>query len=220
VPCGTSTGVLLEVKRIEVVNRLRKDMVLATISNYSVDYDARNIYSRVHHHMNELCSINNLDDIFIKKFDTLDDALSDALQEHCNLWAPGIEIVSVRVTKPRIPESIRRNYEAFELEKSKLLVAVQEQRVRVQEAQTESKRAIIEANKIKSVSQINSEKRVSEKRASAAMNLISIQTELARDKAFTDAEFCTLLLFLLPPICNCLFLLLLTYRPHIYAQTN
>jgi hypothetical protein len=32
------------------------------------------------------------------------------LQKVCNVWAPAIEILAVRVTKPRIPEQIKRNY--------------------------------------------------------------------------------------------------------------
>jgi erlin len=35
----------------------------------------------------------------------------------------------VRVTKPKIPEQIRKNYELMEAEKSKLLIAAQHQKV-------------------------------------------------------------------------------------------
>ena len=49
--------------------------------------------------------------VYISKFDTLDESLRDALQSDINSWAPGIEIVAIRVTKPRIPEKIRLNYE-------------------------------------------------------------------------------------------------------------
>lgn len=44
--------------------------------------------------------------------------------------APGLIIQAVRVTKPKIPESIRKNYELMEAEKSKLLIAAQHQKVR------------------------------------------------------------------------------------------
>ena len=38
----------------------------------------------------------------------------------CTRYAPGIEILSVRVTKPTIPESIRRNFEQMEEERTKV----------------------------------------------------------------------------------------------------
>ena len=57
--------------------------------------------------------------------------------------APGLFIQAVRVTKPKIPENIRRNYEAMEAEKTKLLIAEQRQRVVEKEAETERRRAVI-----------------------------------------------------------------------------
>ena len=46
--------------------------------------------------------------------------MKDALQGDCTRYAPGIEIISVRVTKPTIPESIRRNFEQMEEERTKV----------------------------------------------------------------------------------------------------
>ena len=46
--------------------------------------------------------------------------MKDALQGVCTLYAPGIEIMSVRVTKPTIPESIRRNFDQLEEERTKV----------------------------------------------------------------------------------------------------
>lgn len=47
--------------------------------------------------------------------------MKDALQADCTRYAPGIEILSVRITKPSIPESIRRNFENMEQERTKVL---------------------------------------------------------------------------------------------------
>lgn len=57
--------------------------------------------------------------------------------------APGLFIQAVRVTKPKIPENIRRNYESMEAEKTKLLIAEQRQHVVEKEAETERRRAVI-----------------------------------------------------------------------------
>ena len=46
-----------------------------------------------------------------------------ALQFDCDKWAPGIEIIAIRVTKPRIPESLLKNYEKIESAKTNLLIA-------------------------------------------------------------------------------------------------
>jgi erlin len=61
----------------------------------------------------------------IEKFDTLDEELMVSLQSGCQEWAPGIEIISIRVTKPSIPQSIQEAYNKLELEKSNVLIASQ-----------------------------------------------------------------------------------------------
>ena len=45
--------------------------------------------------------------------------------------APGLLVQAVRVTKPKIPEAIRQNYESMEGEKTKLLISTQKQKVGV-----------------------------------------------------------------------------------------
>lgn len=34
----------------------------------------------------------------------------ESLREDNRLWAPGIEIIAIRITKPQIPEAIRKSY--------------------------------------------------------------------------------------------------------------
>ena len=67
-----------------------------------------------------------MQEVFIDKFDSLDEQLANALQEGCDKWAPGIEIIAIRVTKPRIPESLLLNYEKIESSKTQLLIAEQD----------------------------------------------------------------------------------------------
>ena len=45
--------------------------------------------------------------------DQIDENLKLALQSDLTVLAPGLFIQAVRVTKPKIPEQIRQNYEAM-----------------------------------------------------------------------------------------------------------
>jgi len=49
--------------------------------------------------------------VYIDLFDQIDENLKTALQRDLNEMAPGLYIQAVRVTKPKIPETIRKNYE-------------------------------------------------------------------------------------------------------------
>jgi hypothetical protein len=43
----------------------------------------------------------------IEKFEILDEMLMQALHKDLKKWVPGLEILSIRVTKPQIPKRIK-----------------------------------------------------------------------------------------------------------------
>lgn len=191
VPCGTSGGVMIYFDRIEVVNFLISNAVYDIVKNFTADYDKALIFNKIHHELNQFCSVHTLQEVYIELFDQIDENLKLALQQDLNEMAPGLIIQAVRVTKPNIPESIRRNYELMESEKTKLLIAAQKQKVVEKEAETERKKAVIEAEKVAQVAQIKYGQKVMEKETEKQISEIEDSAFLAREKARADAEFYT-----------------------------
>nr|XP_055055634.1 erlin-2 isoform X1 [Misgurnus anguillicaudatus] len=191
VPCGTSGGVMIYFDRIEVVNFLVPSAVYGIVRNFTADYDKALIFNKVHHELNQFCSVHSLQEVYIGLFDQIDENLKLTLQEDLTNMAPGLIIQAVRVTKPNIPESIRRNYELMEGERTKLLVAAQTQKVVEKEAETERKKAVIEAEKVAQVSEIKFGQKVMEKETEKKISEIEDSAFLARQKAKADAEFYT-----------------------------
>ncbi|XVE74339.1 hypothetical protein DITRI_Ditri12bG0009200 [Diplodiscus trichospermus] len=189
IPCGTKGGVMINFEKIEVVNRLRKDYVYETLLNYGVHYDNTWIYDKIHHEINQFCSSHTLQQVYIDVFDQIDEKMKDALQSDCTRYAPGIEILSVRVTKPTIPDSIRRNYEQMEEERTKVLISIEGQKVAEKEAETQKKMAISEAEKTATVSKILMEQKLMEKESARWQEEIENQMYMAREKSLADAHF-------------------------------
>lgn len=187
IPCGTSGGVMISFDKVEVVNRLQKALVHDTIKNYTVNYDKTWIFDKIHSEINQFCSSHTLEEVYITMFDTLDEHLSKTLQTDCDIWAPGIEIIAVRVTKPRVPDLIKRNFELMEGERTKLKIAVEAQKVAEKEAETRRKQATIEAQMYADVSKIEYEKKVSEMEAKQRMEIIQDEISLQRVKKAADA---------------------------------
>ncbi|XP_066259837.1 erlin-1-like [Euwallacea similis] len=189
VPCGTSGGVMIYFDRIEVVNYLNVNSVMDIVRNYTADYDKTLIFNKIHHELNQFCSIHTLHEVYIDLFDQIDENLKQALQRDLVEMAPGIIIQAVRVTKPKIPETIRKNYELMEGEKTKLLISIEHQKVVEKDAETDRKRALIEAEKIALVSKIQFDQKIMEKESVQRMSQIEDEIHLAREKALADAEF-------------------------------
>ncbi|XP_010602989.1 erlin-2 isoform X3 [Fukomys damarensis] len=214
VPCGTSGGVMIYFDRIEVVNFLVPNAVYDIVKNYTADYDKALIFNKIHHELNQFCSVHTLQEVYIELFDQIDENLKLALQQDLTSMAPGLVIQAVRVTKPNIPEAIRRNYELMESEKTKLLIAAQKQKVVEKEAETERKKALIEAEKVAQVAEITYGQKVMEKETEKRISEIEESCHqphaivsswslhplppldaafLAREKAKADAECYTAL---------------------------
>ncbi|KAI4328540.1 hypothetical protein L6164_020886 [Bauhinia variegata] len=189
IPCGTKGGVMISFGKIEVVNRLHKDFVYETLLNYGVHYDKTWIYDKIHHEINQFCSSHTLQQVYIDVFDQIDEKMKEALQVDCTRHAPGIEIISVRVTKPTIPDSIRRNFEQMEEERTKVLIAIEKQRVAEKEAETHKKMAISEAEKNANVSKIIMEQRLLEKDGDRRQQEIENRMYIDREKSLADADF-------------------------------
>merc|ERR1719367_1333351 len=94
----------------------------------------------------------------------------------------GLKVLAVRVTKPKIPASIQKNYELMEAEKTKLLISTQRQKVI-------EKEAVIEAEKEASVAKIQYERKISEKQSLKQMAKIEDEMHLDKEKSRTDAEY-------------------------------
>lgn len=189
IPCGTKGGVMIYFDKIEVVNRLRKNYVYDTILNYGVTYDKTWIYDKIHHEINQFCSAHTLQDVYIDKFDQIDENMKEALQKDCTIYAPGIEIINVRVTKPTIPAIIARNYEQMEEERTKVLIAMERQKVVEKEAETEMKMAVTSAEKDALVSKIRMEQIIMEKESIKMQQIIENEMYLNREKSLADSNF-------------------------------
>eukprot|EP01029_Cantina_marsupialis_P029676 TRINITY_DN781999_c0_g1_i1.p1 TRINITY_DN781999_c0_g1~~TRINITY_DN781999_c0_g1_i1.p1 ORF type:complete len:325 (-),score=99.96 TRINITY_DN781999_c0_g1_i1:179-1153(-) len=191
IPCGTSGGVMVNFDKIEVVNRLDADHVYKTVKDYTEDYDKTWIFDKIHHEINQFCSSHTLNEIYIELFDTLDESLAQALQKDCNTWDTGINIIAVRVTKPRIPRAIQQNFENMEAEKTRLMIAQAHQRVVEKESETEKKKATIAAAKQAEVSEILMKMEIAKKEAQATIAKIENTMHEERERSFADAEFYT-----------------------------
>ncbi|XP_060038695.1 erlin-2 isoform X3 [Erinaceus europaeus] len=71
VPCGTSGGVMIYFDRIEVVNFLVPNAVYDIVKNYTADYDKALIFNKIHHELNQFCSVHTLQEVYIELFGLL-----------------------------------------------------------------------------------------------------------------------------------------------------
>ncbi|ETE62532.1 Erlin-1 [Ophiophagus hannah] len=200
VPCGTSGGVMIYIDRIEVMNVLAPYAVYDVVRNYTADYDKALIFNKIHHELNQFCSIHTLQEVYIELFDQIDENLKLALQQDLNTMAPGLTIQMYSCAEDgdnfiemtfQVGSSRSRFLLCREAEKTKLLIATQKQKVVEKEAETERRKAVIEAEKIAQVAKIQFQQKVMETLTEKRISELEDAAYLARQKAKADAEYYT-----------------------------
>ena len=160
-----------------------------TVRNYSSTYAKTWIEDPIHHEVNQICSRNGLNDIFIEKFGELDEMLKAAITATTQQWVPGIEIVAVRVTKPSIPRNIQVQYERIERARSQLLVLEKQRKNVLKKAEIKASKLIATERKALEVSKIEVARRIEVARSEAQIQSIQDQVHVDRMKARADAAY-------------------------------
>ena len=181
VPCGTKDGIMSEFERVEVVNTLHKEKAHSIVKAYGADYDVVWIHDKIHHEINKFCSNKTLREVYVDDFATLDQSLESALQSDLDRYVNGVTVIAVRMTKPTIPESIRRNYEAMEEQRTAALVAMRTHEVVERELETERVRVVSTARKHAEEAEIKSDTEARRARLQA-------ETRSYEDKLTADSK--------------------------------
>jgi len=111
----------------------------------------------------------------------------EALQKDCDKWAPGIDILFIRITKSKIPPTIAKNYEMIEYLKAMRMIAIEEQRVIETKAETQRRveqiTALMEAdvNTIKMAREIDQTKKLLLKQELINTIIIEKEKTLAKE---------------------------------------
>lgn len=154
VECGTNDGLKLMFDSIEVGNILDPKYVYNTTSRFGVHYDQHLVTDLVRHQTNVICSKKSAHQIAIEEFDYLDDLMKDFIQSENDRQESGLRINFVRLSKPKLPASIEKNYLALAEERTmKKVLEEKKERIR-----TEKESELIVAEKDNEIRVKNSEK--------------------------------------------------------------
>lgn len=177
VQCGSKDGSIHWIDSIEIGNTLHPYSVYDTVKKYGINYDQKLIMNKVRHQTNVICSKLDTYDIFVTKFDQLDDMLLRFLQDEQDRLKTGITIDYVRLTKPKLPKDQADTYEG--ISKQQIQQKLEEERTKTNRLIAANSKAETEAKVDRDIIDADGKLQVTKKEAEA---------HLATEKAKTDAE--------------------------------
>ena len=148
VDCMSNEGLRLVFENIEIGNQLNESFVIETASRFGPHYDNYLVTDLVRHQINVICSKQSANELAITKFSELDDLLKEFIQEENDKQSTGLTINFVRLTKPRMPPSVEKNYLALAEEKT-LKQVLEEKKIRKQTEKETEMIVAIKDNEIK-----------------------------------------------------------------------
>jgi hypothetical protein len=192
--CMTNEGLGLSFDTIEVGNQLTEDSVLSTVSRFGPQYDKYLVTDLVRHQVNVICSKKSAHQLAIEQFDELDDLLKNFIQEENDRQNTGLIINFVRLTKPKLPPSIEKNYLALAEEKTmKKVVEERTHRIRTEKesemivAQKDNEIKVANAQKTNEVMIMNMRSKREEQQINNQMIIESAQANAEKIKLEADA---------------------------------
>jgi len=190
VPCGTNSGVNIKFDKIEVVNQLEKKSVYETIKNYTVDYDKTLIFDKINHEMNQFCSKHTLQQVYIEQFDKLDEILTETLQASLDVYAPGVTIRNIRLSKPIVPPEVEKNYKEIVVYQTEMLKAKTESERNLQMVQLENIRSLerLKSSQEQTMAQLKSDQEKKLAEIEANKNHKLAETRASHEKKLAEIE--------------------------------
>jgi len=190
VKCGAGDGTLLIFPEVEIGNYLKYEYVYRTVKRFGEDYDNYLVKDKVRAQINVICSGMSSQDIYIDKFDTLDDLLIDYLQAvNDNETESGVVVQFVRMSKPILPRTLQENYDKIANEKTAKKVAEETTKRLAQEHHNEMMTATAEVDRRRAVSEMENQIILSRAKAEAESLFVRKEQEALGNKLLHTPEF-------------------------------
>lgn len=140
VECGSSKGGSATLT-IDVVNQLTdtRECIYRVVKNHGLEYDKPLIFDYVPSEVLQFCKNYELDEIYTKRFDELDEILLEKLRD--NVKSYGLEkclsIKRVRMERPKLSDEMKKSFERTESLKKQQEHAKEEAKTKDIKAKTE-----------------------------------------------------------------------------------
>lgn len=100
VQCGTSDGITLVFPTIEIHNLLPAEYAREMFLRYGPDYDEMTIFNNVKFFVGQICAGLTAEEVYLKKYNELDEKLNHLLAEYQLNKKTGIQVTKVKFYKP------------------------------------------------------------------------------------------------------------------------
>ena len=187
----TKDGIKTRFDNVQVISGVKPEKVVALVKKYGLEFHETMVFDRIKEEIRIFCANHTIDEVYSTMFLDIVKKVQDKTKETImKLGEGGITIKHLAISKPDIPEDIANNYKDVKVQWTMQLVATQQQKTEKIKKETESIKAVADAERSKKVQEIDIQKHTLKAVADAERSQKVQEIEINKQtlKAVADAE--------------------------------
>jgi len=180
----TRDGIENSFEKIQVLSNVEIGSLIPLVKKFGLGFREVLIFDRIAEELRIFCANHTIDEVYNSMFldmvGHIKDNVEDSISRLGEKGIIGVKILNLVIPKPDIPPDIAANYKAVKVQWTEQLVATQQQKTEKIKKETESIKAILDAERERDVLEIDIEKQLLEKEGEQKRN--AIQNQIIKDR--------------------------------------
>jgi len=157
------------------------------VKKFGLEFHETLVFDRIFEELRIFCANHTVDEVYNSMFlDIVDTVSKNVVDTIENLGEGGIKVYHLTVPKPQIPLDIAKNYKEVKVQWTEQLVATQQQKTEKIKKETETIKAVADAERQKRVLQIDIQKEILRKEGE--QKLSTLENEILKDRLRSKAD--------------------------------
>lgn len=184
----TKDGLSIVFHSIQVITLVHTDKVIQLVKKFGVEFSKPLVYDRIKERLRTYCANQTIDDVYVTRFLDIVSEVKPRVQDDINrlMENNSISILSLVIPKPDIPADIEENYKKVKVQWTEQLVAEQQQKTEKIKKETESIKAVLDAEREKKVLEIEIQKDLLQ--IEGERNVSSLNNAITKEKEENQAR--------------------------------
>ena len=185
----TKDGIQNTFHNIQVISDVEPQSLVNLVKRFGLEFHETMVFDRVSEELRIFCANHTVDEVYNTMFlDIVEVVTVGVVDTIKTLGNGGIKIYHLTIPKPQIPPDIAKNYKEVKVQWTEQLVATQKQKTEKIKKDTETIKAVADAERQKQVLQIDIQKEILRKEGEQKLSSVENQILKDREQARADVE--------------------------------
>jgi len=183
----TKDGIQNTFKGIQIITRVKIDKLIEVVRTFGLEFKQALVFDRVKEELRIFSANHTVDEVYNTMFlEIVHEVQKNVEDKIRRLSGDAVEILNLVIPKPNIPPDIAHNYKQVKVQWTEQLVATQQQKTETIKKETESIKALADAERNKAVLEIKIKEKILDKEGDQKISMIN--NAIVKDKEENAAD--------------------------------